>query len=596
MVNKLLEQPIEFLGATVISVTTNIGFGSTESTMSLELIEDCNKGQVFLPKVNDNYAVGRPVSVEFGDFFFGGFLSSWKENLGAGGYTISCTITDPRSILENVTVVTDSYMGSPVVSSNYVNVYNYHEGSILGQINGATDCTGFGSSQTYDRGMPYLKIMEALENIDPTALTSTGFPYKINWSTVIGAPSFSIIPPTYNGYALDIPVYQFNNSYIPTYFRIDGPATSILQLLQTICDVLGLEFYCFLTDNYLINIGYIDLKVAPTSFSWIKNVFGGYATEISYGQEIRNEKTKNVVIGEKKHYMSITDEFDHFFGEDTFLDGTGQAALYPVVPFARNECGFWINKKIDSLNIQLDYPFPSVGPFWISEMDIRTAMAGFNLWRDRALSTGILYNDNPRTFNYQLQHLYPNGWGLQKNYVDTVGNFFMAGNAASNAASDNIGKLVVDASHAMSQRGLELSRNIFMNDLESIHSWIQNLGSTYYGKEYITNLDEQICFNYSVVGNVYSEKIYTDSPTGAGAWVDPGVSVLGLVDPDLEVFRQDDRRIGCFIRFDIEEPPLDVLQPDPGLAAQGLGRPGNVAVANLSENQNPIDGGNYGRV
>lgn len=561
VLNKLLEEPILFLGATVISVNTNIGFGSSESTMSLELVEDCDKGQVFLPKVDENYAVGRPVTIEIGDFFFGGFLTNWRESLGANGYTISCTVTDPRSILENVTVVTDSYIGQPVLGNNYVNVYNYWEGSLLT----SDDCSAFGTGHISERGMPYLKVMEALVNIDPVALTSTGFPYRINWSTIIGSPTFSPLPANINGVPILIPEYTFNNDYIPEYYRVNGPSTSVLQLLQEACDLLGLDFYCYLTNNWLINIGYVDLKQPITSFEWIKTAFGGKATDISYGQEIKNEKTKNLIIGEKKHYMSVTKDFDHFFGEDRYAQYS-----YPVVPFARNECGFWINKKIDGLNIQMNLPFPSNGPFWISEMDIRSAMAGFAQWKDRALNPNVKYNNNARTLNWQIQEHFGDD-AKQPSYLGVLKETFNAAAAANNAAAENMGRVAVDAAHAVSRKSTKMSENIRDRDLNAVHSWIKGIGDTYYGKQFITTLNQKVCYNYSIPGDDRTEKVFTDTPTTAGAWVDYGIPVLGLNTPPLDSFRTEDNRLECFLRFDITDPNADVIDPTEQDTRQGLG-------------------------
>jgi hypothetical protein len=562
-IQKLLEEPITFLGATVISVNTNVGFGGSESTMNLELVEDCDKGQVFLPKVDDNYSVGRPVTIEIGDFFFGGFLTNWKESLGSNGYTISCTVTDPRSILDNVTVVTDSYVGDPILSSNYVNAYAYWEGDIFK----TNSCDGFGTGQVAERGMPYLKVMEALQNIDPVAMTSTAFPYRINWSTFIGSPSFSTLPTTINGAPVLIPDYTFDNSFIPDYFRVTGPSTTVLQLLQSVCDLLGLEFYCYLTNNWLINIGYVDLKVPNnTSFEWIKTQFGGKATDISYGQEIRNEKTKNLVIGENQHYMSITKEFDHFFGEDKY-----GALRFPVVPFTRNACGFWINKRIDELRMQMNLQFPSSGPYWISELDIRSAMAGFNEWKDRVLNPNVLFNDNPRTLNYQIQALFGDD-GQIPGFVGTTVDIFNSAAAANNAAADNMGRIGTDAAHAVSQKGVRIAANILDRDLNAVHSWVKGLGDTYYGKQFITNLNQKICYNYSIENDPLSQRVFTDTPTTAGAWVDYGVPVLGLNSPDLDGFRGEDNRIQAFLRFDITDPNSNIIDPTEEENKQGLGQ------------------------
>ena len=43
--------------------------------------------------------------------------------------------------------------------------------------------------------------------------------------------------------------------------------------------------------------------------------------------------------------------------------------------------------------------------------------------------------------------------------------------------------------------------------------------------------------------------MYTDTPTNDGGWVDPGIPVLGLNDPELEFFRTDDGRVEAIALF-----------------------------------------------
>ena len=45
-----LEQPIKFLGATVLSYSSNLGWGLDSSTLSVDLVEDCDAGDFFIGK------------------------------------------------------------------------------------------------------------------------------------------------------------------------------------------------------------------------------------------------------------------------------------------------------------------------------------------------------------------------------------------------------------------------------------------------------------------------------------------------------------------------------------------------------------------
>jgi hypothetical protein len=91
-----------------------------------------------------------------------------------------------------------------------------------------------------------------------------------------------------------------------------------------------------------------------------------------------------------------------------------------------------------------------------------------------------------------------------------------------------------------------------IDDLDKIHKFISNLGQTYYGKQFLTRLNKNICVtidNEEGGGNGFGEKIYSETPTNDGGWVDYNVPVLGLLDPNLGIFRSDDDRIKPFAMF-----------------------------------------------
>jgi hypothetical protein len=140
------------------------------------------------------------------------------------------------------------------------------------------------------------------------------------------------------------------------------------------------------------------------------------------------------------------------------------------------------------------------------------------------------------------------------------------------AAADNMGRIGTDAAHAVSQKGVRIAANILDRDLNAVHSWVKGLGDTYYGKQFITNLNQKICYNYSIENDPLSQRVFTDTPTTAGAWVDYGVPVLGLNSPDLDGFRGEDNRIQAFLRFDITDPNSNIIDPTEEENKQGLGQ------------------------
>lgn len=502
----IVTSPILFLGATVLSFNSTLGFGQQESTLNVDLIEDCAANQAFGPRTGSN-TIGQPVyfttrlASESQFFDFGGILNNWTVTQNSSGKVYNVKISDPRSLLENSVVIVDSYLGPPLQTKNYFNVYNYYEGGVLDQ-----NCSVFGTSFTSERGMPYQKIIDGLEGMNPTVYSPTNYAFTID---------FTSFP-----------------QGLPEYYRVPGPSISILQLISDVCDVLGLDFFITMDSNNIIRINTISLNQQPTSFNWIINSFNGVATDLSYGQELRNDKTRSLIFGEQQHYLTYVSSFDFFFGEDEI---TGN----PIVPYGRDSCvGFWIAKRVHTLNCSLNMPFASNGPYTISEMDIRAAMSSYELWKDRVFNTAT-----PGTLNAAIRQMHPQGVADLDNALNTLANAATALDASLSAA---------DAVHNPKARDIYVNQYNITDDLKKIHAFVQNLGDTYYGRQYIADINQTICYNRSTDGSDYAQLVFSDIPTNAGGWVDEGTNVLGLVDPELTFFRQEDNRIGAFAEFNID--------------------------------------------
>lgn len=496
----IINQPITFLGLTVLSFGCQLGLGGSESRLNVELVEDCetNIEQSFQGQI------GYPYIFQAGEFQFGGILSNWTYNQSSSGRTYSVTIVDPRQLLQNSVVIVDTYLGEPLQYPNYFNAYNYWEGRVL-----SGECEGYGEGDTGDQGMPYTKVIEALIAINPTIYSPTGGSFKIN---------FNSFPQN-----------------IPNYYRVSGPSVTILQLLQDVCDVIGLEFYAYLiadgATNY-INIGTIDLKRPISANNAILNFvsqYDGQATDISYGRELRNEITKTILFGDKVHYLSNVSKFNHFFGQD-FINNE----YVPVVPHEYDECGFWIRKKVDSLNLILDVPLPGNGPYTIHELDIRSAMASQQLWEARVFNPQI-----GGSFNEAVRNTWPE-------LIDNNQTLAVLNSVSEAAKASKRG--VIDKATAPNKARIEANQPKAHEEIKKIWSFIKNLGDTYYGKQFITPLEQQMCYYYNKE-SLIGEKIFTDVPTNAGGWVDYGTAVLGLNDPELSFFREQDGRVRCFALF-----------------------------------------------
>ena len=364
-------------------------------------------------------------------FTFGGVLQSWSYYQGSSWKIFKCTIVDPRQLLENAVVIIDSYLDLPTQAVNYFNVYNRSEGQVL-----QGNCSVFGQSGASERGMPYLSILNQLLQMAPIIYSPTGKPFYVNFES--------------------FPINQ-----VPLYYRVPGPSITILQLLQDVCDVLGQQFYCYLDAFQTIQVGLVDYRQWPSTISNTISSKNGEATELSYGQELRNDKTRTVMFGEQQHYLSSSNIFSFYFGED--VNPSGDGFPYPVVPFlfTKND-GFWIAKRINDINVSLYRPLPSNGPWTISEMDIRSAMASFDLWQSRVFTKTI-----PGSFNAAIRSLYTSftGGDMIKESFDQL---------AEDVPSERRAKAYIDLANNPGPTLGEYD-NIMEKDMQALHSFVKGL-------------------------------------------------------------------------------------------------------------------------
>lgn len=149
-----------------------------------------------------------------------------------------------------------------------------------------------------------------------------------------------------------------------------------------------------------IRVGLVDLKNEPnlTSIQNYINSQGNTIIDSSIGRELRNDITKTVIIGEKRHTLYRSELFNPFFGEE-YNSNTGR--MDPIIPYHYEGLtgnGFWIFKDVSSIG--LDGLF---GKLQISELDIRMAMSGFKSWYN-----WVFFHGAPGSFNDALRSVYQN--------------------------------------------------------------------------------------------------------------------------------------------------------------------------------------------
>ena len=670
----VLQHPVRFLGATVLSFNASLGIGATqESTLNVELIEDCH-----LPGASDpNHfpdgehfygaaKLGGPVFFDTcsatngsepgssGCFHFGGILANYTAQQSSAGLTFNAKIVDPRSLLDNAVIIVDSYLEGPIKHRNYFNAYAFYEYNILstglkpdypvptgltkepydtddvlvvesGAFNGTlffpsgnfekSDCSVFGTADKNDRGMTGRKVLNALKSMKPLIYSPNyGEPYNplLTGKDLIVAAGK--LKHEFNVFQLDMSGFPEP----PPYYRVAGPSITILQLLTEICDITGREFIVWLVEGdpgdppiIKIETKVISDDVNPEDIKRTILGFNGASTELSFGEEIRIDKNRTLLLGEQQHDLIESTEVQFYFGEDSNGD--------PIVPVINTECGFEIVVEIDQLNAILNCPLfdPALHSgsmsledkvlkrkVVISESDIRAALSSSELWKARVGAVNAPNNEHmitrypsidPNTVDFNLVI----GYNLKDTITTQVSEICTALGVAlaspdaiarENGFTDNAAKGMVDAAHSANQiyiQGLNSNRK---HDLDAIYDFVHNLGNTYYGKQYLVGLPEGVCSlpaglydeNYfgigtgtiedsysgiyvpprcsgevtdpeQVAGKIYRETLFSHLPTNAGGWIEPCVPALGLYEPELSFFKSDDFRVQPFARFDTKD-------------------------------------------
>jgi len=116
-ITPLLKQ--NFLGATVVSFSSNIGWGISTGSMQVTVVEDA--GQTFNPP-----PIGQGVSFSFAGFKYFGLLQAWEESLSMQGKTYTVTIQTPHQVLSGTQVIlrgVDDFDIASLGSNKFINLH-----------------------------------------------------------------------------------------------------------------------------------------------------------------------------------------------------------------------------------------------------------------------------------------------------------------------------------------------------------------------------------------------------------------------------------------------------------------------------------------
>lgn len=588
-----LNEPIKFLGCSVLSFTSNLGWGSDTSTFSVELVEDCEASPPDRFWGRDEELIGTARYFDLSinpawnsTYYFGGIVTNWTQKRSAqGGQSFSVSMNDAKQLLSGVSIITDSYSYLPVTEFNFYNVLAKWEGLVhLGY------CQYFGTAQSDKRGMNFNNIIAALLIIARDS-QNDAFQRPAVYSPVVGIASNNAVFKLDLGLLYDINTGVFTSTrpdslpIAPSYYKVAGN-TNLLDLISGVCELTGRNFYTSLHYDPFTNTGIIKIHCIHLvdtyagNYSTILNYYDGIATDLSYGKEFNSVNTRNMIYGDNTSYIRQTSDFAFYFGNYVVdypnvpivprVDGQGQ---YLDPNGSISECGFWVRPELYKLNSSL-YTSLNANYAYISELDLQAATASFSMWLTRATLAKEKGGDKvvdtsvnpPGSLGYILSTTHPDLLNLTGSILTEL---LIEHQANPNIPIGDIvntikgGQQLANASEALT------------SDLETIYNWVKDLATTYYGKQYLFKINENICYTYagdseSASPNGAGELRFSAEPTNEGGWVDYPSSVLGLSDPNLGLFRSDDGRLNCFAVWY-------------GGQAAGVGYNGIVDIADLSD-------------
>lgn len=273
-----------FLGSSLVSAQTSLGWNGQNSTLAVTLADDQVNGDSFAPPTP-----GTPVYFSYGSLRFGGILQSYEESREQSGNPLyQVTVHDPRDILGGVSVILRGYTGSLGGIPNILNVYGHWENQ------------GFGTAQVNDAGMPWPRVRDGLKALinRPTANAYGG---PIVYRGVSYGIDLSRLPAPSNAYRVAA-----------------DPSITLLDLIGQICDDCGADFYVEL-DGLIIRVKTQSRRTQPplgTISALVDSQYGNLLKSSSHGLEDRNEVTTAFLTGGDVQLLHLTASLTSFWGLD----------------------------------------------------------------------------------------------------------------------------------------------------------------------------------------------------------------------------------------------------------------------------------------
>lgn len=559
-----------FLGASIRSFNGTIGWGSTPSRLTVQLVEDPKNGDSF------SISIGAPVIFSYSGWTFAGIIKSYSQNGGSSGNPLySVILEDPRSILGGTELILNNYTGSTFGVPNLLNVYGYFENTL-----------GFGASDVTNAGIPWKNVRDGV-----VALT-TGANASYGDNIVLGS------------YSYEINLDQLPD--LPEFYRFPAQDTSLLNFIDDICQAANHEYY-FTLDS----VGAVNLIKLHTINRNIQPVFGAItdfvnstpgAVQKNAGLEFRDEVTSKFLVG-----GNVTEIFHNSLtgGDDEDFETGSDNNIWPYWGTYSNG-NVVIGEGINNAHtILLDASWVEAWPFSTYPTDVgelRAAIGGQSSWetylwlhnnniyredangdqgafyRDPKAQTSSDVCDDPSsllnspagitnnedcarweiltvgTGTGSSQSVYKHDNVLNPHFgkasTVSIGSSTKSTMAAFLSAKDEtqLGNVLPDALAAFDAAAAEAKTKQQQQEEKTLFEYVKAYAEEYYGKKFMVRIPFVLGAEDSDTGEIRLSR----EPVDAGfldesVW--PTAISTNLLSPDVNKFSTEDGRIIAYVRY-----------------------------------------------
>lgn len=442
---------MRWFGAYLQSITAGASWNDG-ATCQLTIVEDPTNGiTANIPEV------GSKVYVSIGSFYFGGILqrATYKESLGSG-YAYDLVIESVTKLLDGVQIIladfnshsfsqADPYSPSqsPEFTAQIPNILN---------IFAHQESQGFGFSDVNYNGFPAATALDLI-----SLLARGGSQYGGNI--------------VFSGYRYNLDLSELK-SYISDEYRLSGQTQSLASIVQDICDVAGLDYFCTLynTEQEIstIKISVVDKKAAPDRnrlYDFIQEARDSKTLISSdYGREFATPVAQKLVIGGPASRMIIQTSDTAFPLWGKTNNNQWVYSNFPAPDF--------YNNPLATIPVLLD-ELSQVPSYTATIFELRMAMGGFDAWavfKSFETASGVERNG----FN----NYYTAPWRSKISVTGDMISRLISGQASS-----------ID----FQETNLTYAQQKFSNSLaetaSQIYAAVSRVANGFYGQKFVVRLD-----------------------------------------------------------------------------------------------------------